>query len=137
MPTQKAAVWGLISPKPKEDKKFVPTIVREAKQVACGNHFFVILGKDDLVYTFGMGKGGRLGHGNEEDVAAPKVVQGLKDVAFVAAGGWHACAITKQGHVYVWGKCQQEFMVPTKLPLAQAATFASCGQQFMAILTGT
>lgn len=57
------------------------------------------------VYTFGEGINGRLGHGDEKDVALPKVVGGLlgKNVVNVMCGLAHCAAWTSEGAVYTWG----------------------------------
>lgn len=57
------------------------------------------------VYTWGCGRFGRLGHGDDVDEAAPRVLEPLlgKDVVFMALGTAHSMAITESGEVYGWG----------------------------------
>lgn len=56
------------------------------------------------VYTWGLGEGGRLGHGDSLDRAFPSRVEGLAGhvVAAVAAGGHHTLALTSSGAVLSW-----------------------------------
>ena len=46
-------------------------------QVACGGLHTAALSQDGQLFTFGLGKDGRLGHGNERDQLAPKLVEVL------------------------------------------------------------
>lgn len=47
-----------------------------------------------------------LGHGNEDISASPKVIEGLKglNVDFIVCGGLHSLVLTKNCHVYSWGR---------------------------------
>lgn len=57
------------------------------------------------LFTWGTGKQGRLGLGNEEDVLVPTEIQSLSNmrVMQVSAGESHSGAITQSGKVYIWG----------------------------------
>lgn len=59
-----------------------------------------------LVYSWGQGEGGLLGHGTTNTQQTPKVIEALRSlhVASVVSGGLHTLALTKQGHVYSWGR---------------------------------
>lgn len=58
------------------------------------------------VYTWGVGSGGALGHGDELFVHAPKQVRALAgyNVISVATGTYHCIAVTESGEVFTWGK---------------------------------
>lgn len=58
------------------------------------------------VFTWGHGRGGRLGHGNEDVCMLPTLVEGLADqkVVEVAASDTHTAAITRDGALYTWGR---------------------------------
>ena len=58
-----------------------------------------------LVFTWGCGAAGRLGHGNETDRLAPAVLQSelLGPAARISAGGGHNVAVSKHGSLVVWG----------------------------------
>lgn len=48
---------------------------------------------------------GQLGHGSIDSVDYPQEVQALGGVQIVqiACGGWHSCALSESGDLYVWG----------------------------------
>ena len=63
------------------------------------------------MFSWGHGKAGRLGHGNEDTYAEPSLIQSLAIAAHhhhmkvvqVAAGENHSLAVTDSGVVYSWG----------------------------------
>lgn len=61
-----------------------------------------------VLYFFCLGKGDhyRLGHGNEEHVHFPKLVEGLrnKKVRDLSVGSMHILALTDDHLVYGWGR---------------------------------
>ncbi|KAL0491717.1 ultraviolet-B receptor UVR8 [Acrasis kona] len=69
----------------------------------------LLLDKQGLVYSFGTGDFGQLGHGDLKDSDSPKLVSALKDVKIVsiAAGGngsdGYSLAISDAGELYTWG----------------------------------
>jgi alpha-tubulin suppressor-like RCC1 family protein len=46
---------------------------------------------------------GELGNGTQMDSSIPVVVSGLTGVTAIAAGEYHACAITTDGGLWCWG----------------------------------
>lgn len=57
-----------------------------------------------LVYTWGQGRYGQLGHGDEADRIIPQPVAGIKGkVKAVSASFYHNVAITVSGHLFTWG----------------------------------
>ncbi|XP_067008028.2 uncharacterized protein [Anabrus simplex] len=74
--------------------------------VACGFEHCVLLDEAGVVYTWGSGTRGQLGHGETEfqDLPPRKVETfcGLK-VIKISAGGWHSAAVTEMGDLYTWG----------------------------------
>ena len=54
-------------------------------------------------YAWGDGANGRLGLGHAYPRARPTKIEGVDDVASVAASAGHACAVTKRGEAYCWG----------------------------------
>lgn len=58
------------------------------------------------LFTWGHGRSGRLGHGNEEVCMLPTKVEGLASqrVRDVAASETHTAALTAEGEVYTWGR---------------------------------
>jgi len=71
---------------------------------ACGFHT-ACLTKRGHMYTWGEGKFGRLGHGDERNAYRPQKVQRLHDqtVTDVSCGGFHTAAITDAGVLYTFG----------------------------------
>ena len=74
-------------------------------QIACGGLHTAVLSDSGQVFTFGLGKDGRLGHGNERDQLAPKLVDSLQrfTVTQVLCGGHHTAALSDEGRIYTWG----------------------------------
>lgn len=58
------------------------------------------------LFTWGHGRSGRLGHGNEEVCMLPTKVEGLASqrVRDVAASETHTAALTAEGELYTWGR---------------------------------
>ncbi|XP_077116828.1 RCC1 domain-containing protein 1 isoform X1 [Ranitomeya variabilis] len=77
----------------------------QAQKMALGNEHVVLLTSDGKVLTWGAGRHGQLGHGDVEDVSAPRLVEALHGVTMseVAAGGWHTVAVSESGDLYCWG----------------------------------
>eukprot|EP00941_MAST-03F_sp_MAST-3F-sp1_P005053 g5053.t1 len=71
---------------------------------ACGFHT-ACLTEHGNVYSWGEGKFGRLGHGNERNQLAPRLIQALRDdnVSEVSCGGFHTAAISETGKILTWG----------------------------------
>eukprot|EP00639_Heterosigma_akashiwo_P013644 CAMPEP_0206369776 /NCGR_PEP_ID=MMETSP0294-20121207/5506_1 /ASSEMBLY_ACC=CAM_ASM_000327 /TAXON_ID=39354 /ORGANISM="Heterosigma akashiwo, Strain CCMP2393" /LENGTH=577 /DNA_ID=CAMNT_0053816611 /DNA_START=236 /DNA_END=1968 /DNA_ORIENTATION=+ len=81
------------------------------RQVSCGALHSLALDAEKVVYSWGCGNGGRLGHGDALGCARPRAVEKLRGEAVVqvACGTWHsACLVmwapfTVGGVVYTWG----------------------------------
>ncbi|KAJ8982720.1 hypothetical protein NQ317_019511 [Molorchus minor] len=73
--------------------------------VKCGKEHCIMLDKLGNVYSFGRGSRGQLGHGSLDDMTEPKPVEALGGIKIVkiAVGGWHSCAVSKDGDLYTWG----------------------------------
>ncbi|ETW00260.1 hypothetical protein, variant [Aphanomyces invadans] len=84
---------------------------QRVQQVSCGAMHAAIVNDGGLMYTWGSGDGGRLGHGDLISHVAPRLVEALAtDVVFqISCGCWHTVAIVlvppllKGGFVYSWG----------------------------------
>ncbi|XP_050578084.1 E3 ubiquitin-protein ligase HERC2 [Bombus affinis] len=75
-------------------------------KVYCGGQFSAALTAYGEVYTWGKGEGYRLGHGNEEHIRYPKVIEVLKPkkVKELCVGNFHVLALTEDQMVYGWGR---------------------------------
>lgn len=73
--------------------------------VAAGAWHAAVVGKDGRVCTWGWGRYGCLGHGNEECESAPKVVEALSGVkaVHVATGDYTTFVVSDDGDVYSFG----------------------------------
>ena len=81
-----------------------------ARELALGTVFTCAVTQDDSVWCWGENRGGPLGHDPALDAdgglvfsAVPTRVAGISDVAHVAAGASHACAVTRDDRVLCWG----------------------------------
>ena len=74
-------------------------------QIECGAQFSLALSKTGVVWTWGKGDYFRLGHGADQHVRKPTIVESLrgKKIIHVAVGALHCLAVTDTGHVYAWG----------------------------------
>lgn len=76
-------------------------------KVACGwSHSLCYSERDGgRLWTWGVGKDGRLGHGDNSDRSTPTEVQALHGVALahISGGYYHSAAVTDEGRVYTWG----------------------------------
>ena len=97
-----------------EEERTTPTRVARAVfdgeavlMVACGSCHTAVATEGGGVYTFGCGKEGRLGHGDEEDQLAPRRVPAAgfngERIVMVAALGAHTVGLSEAGHVFTWG----------------------------------
>lgn len=95
-----------------EGHQYLPRMVaalrdKETIQVAaCGFHT-AALTASGRIYTWGEGKFGRLGHGDERNRSVPTVIASLAaadvNIAQVACGGFHSAAFSESGQLYTWG----------------------------------
>ncbi len=79
-----------------------------AMAVAAAAHHSLVVTKKGHVYAFGLGKGGRLGLGDDQpqQCPLPKRVLGplqRRQVVGVAAAENHSLCVTSQGDVFSWG----------------------------------
>ena len=95
----------------KTDEKF-PRLIEQfqvlniqPRVVAAGAWHAVVVGQDGRVCTWGWGRYGCLGHGNEECESVPKVVEGLSHVkaVHVATGDYTTFVVSEDGDVYSFG----------------------------------
>ncbi len=77
------------------------------KMVAAGyNDHCMVLSESGLVYSWGEGINGKLGHGNEINQRYPKQIIHKKfqtNIISIACGEQHSMALTKDGKLYSWG----------------------------------
>lgn len=62
-------------------------------QIACGYLHNVAVTKEGLVFTWGWGSSGQLGHADRKYQLVPRIVQGVSDIVSVSAGSKHTLCI--------------------------------------------
>jgi alpha-tubulin suppressor-like RCC1 family protein len=88
-------------------KKIVAFAGQRVVAAAPGHsHHSLALTADGVVWSWGRGHAGVLGHGDEQDQLLPKKVEALagQRVVAVSAGGDHGIALTVDGAVFAWGE---------------------------------
>ena len=72
-------------------------------QVAAGDDHSMALTASGELYSWGQGGNGELGHGDEESLAVPRVVDGIEGVVGIASGSCHSLVTTVDGRVLAFG----------------------------------
>ncbi|XP_017782464.1 PREDICTED: E3 ubiquitin-protein ligase HERC2 isoform X2 [Nicrophorus vespilloides] len=74
-------------------------------QIECGAQFSLALTKNGEIWTWGKGDYFRLGHGTDQHVRKPTMIETFRDkkIIHVAVGALHCLAVTDNGQVYAWG----------------------------------
>eukprot|EP00929_Paragymnodinium_shiwhaense_P030762 TRINITY_DN17377_c0_g1_i1.p1 TRINITY_DN17377_c0_g1~~TRINITY_DN17377_c0_g1_i1.p1 ORF type:complete len:1888 (-),score=508.37 TRINITY_DN17377_c0_g1_i1:111-5774(-) len=73
--------------------------------IACGADHTLVVTVRGLLFTWGLGSFGNLGHGNADDYWEPKQVTlpTQQPVSMAAAGTKHSMALTTDGAMFSWG----------------------------------
>ena len=73
-------------------------------QVAAGRMHSMAKTVSGELYAWGTGDSGQLGHGGKENLAVPRVVDGIEGGAMgMAGGGHHSLVTTAEGRVLAFG----------------------------------
>ncbi|CAD7703407.1 unnamed protein product [Ostreobium quekettii] len=79
-------------------------------QVSCGPYHTAAVSNLGILYTWGDGLCGKLGHGDQESKHTPQPVEALYvgEVQWVCCGWWHTAAVVmanehRGGSLYTWG----------------------------------
>ena len=123
-------------------------------KVCAGNGTSYIITKSGNLFSWGNGRYGVLGHGDEISSQVPRQVSYFNriDIKRISAGGFHVIALADNKRLYSWGKndkgqCGRGFESPIELtpgvidffnPKDDIIDF-SCGYEFTLLLlqTGT
>jgi len=83
---------------------WIKTAVAAPKLVAYGEFHQLAVGREG-VYSWGRGLLGTLGHGSEEDEAAPRLIDALagEQIVALSVGACHSAALTLDGRLFCWG----------------------------------
>eukprot|EP00752_Nemacystus_decipiens_P005974 g5396.t1 len=73
--------------------------------VACGTLHTLILTAVGTVHSCGLGDYGRLGHGSEDSLSRPTLIESLvsERITQIAAGQAHSVAVSWKGEAFTWG----------------------------------
>lgn len=83
-----------------------PTSFLSVKQVSLGNYHAALLTSCGQVYTWGWGKMGQLGHGNDTNLSEPKRVQ-ISCAKQISCGTKFTVVLTKFGELLSFGENDQ------------------------------
>lgn len=74
-------------------------------RAACGDGFSVFGSSNGIVITCGDGQSGCLGHGDDNSLSKPKLIEALLhiDVVSIACGPQHVAVVGSNGEAYTWG----------------------------------
>ncbi|MBL8678798.1 MAG: hypothetical protein JNK05_06515 [Myxococcales bacterium] len=102
-------------------------------QLSLGGTYSLARMSDGTVRAWGLNEYGTLGDGTTTRRSIPQMVPGLRNVTRIAAGLYHACAVTSDGRVHCWGNnqarnlghissetCTTDFTACTRTPTAVA-----------------
>ena len=79
--------------------------IGDVSAVSAGAAFCLALKRDGTVWAWGANAYGQLGDGSAGGArGTPTQVQGLSGVVAIAAGYYHALAVTGEGTVWAWGR---------------------------------
>ncbi|XP_076233389.1 E3 ubiquitin-protein ligase HERC2 [Calliopsis andreniformis] len=110
-------------------------------KVYCGGEFSAALTAYGEVYTWGKGEAYRLGHGNEENVKYPKLIEALKTkkVKELCVGNLHVLALTEDQLVYGWGRNDYGQIDPALKTVVAEPTLcpASSGKNVIGLACGS
>eukprot|EP00825_Cyclidium_porcatum_P046805 TRINITY_DN745_c0_g1_i2.p1 TRINITY_DN745_c0_g1~~TRINITY_DN745_c0_g1_i2.p1 ORF type:complete len:1060 (+),score=235.51 TRINITY_DN745_c0_g1_i2:76-3255(+) len=78
----------------------------QIKNIICGKKHTIILTIDGLVYSYGVGEYGALGHGGATFCEIPRQIIKLsnKKIIQIACGEFHTMVLTSDKDIYAWGR---------------------------------
>lgn len=89
----------------------VPRIIKELtdiQRVSLGIHHAIALTSNGLLFSWGRGINGQLGHGEIPNEDSPKLIKALaqKRIVDITCGENHTLAVTENREIYSWGAGQ-------------------------------
>ena len=85
-------------------------MIPKASFVSCGGQHTLVLAQG-VVFSFGCGRDGQLGHGATASEWRPRAVETLlhatDPIIQIAAGGGHSVALARSGVAYTWGHAEE------------------------------
>jgi RCC1 and BTB domain-containing protein len=90
-----------------EENRLIPTSISfpdsSVVQVSCGYKHTAFVTHDGIIYTFGCGNFGQLGHEDMKNRLIPTPIDGFFSVAQVSCGEYHTAFVTHDGMIYTFG----------------------------------
>ncbi|GBG32388.1 Bifunctional serine/threonine-protein kinase/NEDD4-like E3 ubiquitin-protein ligase [Hondaea fermentalgiana] len=92
--------------------RLIPTRIKgnledeQVVAVSAGDAHSLAVTSDGVVYSWGFGESGALGHGDTQNRLDPKrvaLLQDMRRVIQVGCGAYHSVALDDQGRVWTWG----------------------------------
>ncbi|KAK7201193.1 Regulator of chromosome condensation (RCC1) repeat [Novymonas esmeraldas] len=113
--------------------------------VRAGPWHALALSQNGEVYTWGVGRNGRLGHGTDASEVKPRLVEGLRAsfVVDASCSHSHSAVLTSAGAVYVFGENAEGQLglrgraprrLPTMVSLPTKAVAVACAREHTCIL---
>ena len=104
--------------------------------VHCGAQASFAVTRSGAVYSWGKGDNHRLGHGGEEHVRFPRLVEGLPPVACLAVGRTHVVALSTEGRLAGWGRNDQGQLGAGLAPSVALPTALAPGGCYLGVAAG-
>lgn len=141
--------YGQLGRKDNESKsipKLISGLNDRITAIAAGARHTVLLTAEGEVYTFGEGRLGQLGHGDNKNKSVPTLLSGLQEqITAVSAGAFYTVLLSEDGQVYTFGEGKNgqlghgnlvNIKVPTLLAgLQNRITAITAGGSHTALLT--
>ncbi|OGV44264.1 MAG: hypothetical protein A2X46_10515 [Lentisphaerae bacterium GWF2_57_35] len=110
--------------------------INDARQVACGYNYTLVLLNNGRVMAFGNNAFNQLGFDGDVRISTPTLIPGLSNVTAISAGNAHSAAVLDDGTVKVWGRNgfgqlgvgnTNNCLTPTVVPGLSGVSDAACG----------
>eukprot|EP01038_Epipyxis_sp_PR26KG_P006939 gene6939-9493_t len=78
-------------------------------QIACGKKHMLALMEKSIVLSWGLGYFGQLGHGDDNSLENPRIINALEPkklgskIIMIACGGSHSAALSENNKLFMWG----------------------------------
>eukprot|EP00794_Sanderia_malayensis_P003524 gene3523-4025_t len=136
-----------------ETEETIPRVVeallgRDVRKIACGTEHMLAVSSSGELFSWGSGRGGKLGFGNIQDRFTPLKVATLADkkITCIACNELHSAAINADGELYTWGRAGPRLgyevvdgkqMTPRLVDSlsARKVTDVDCGLDYTAVVT--
>jgi len=134
-----------------ETEEVTPRVVeallgRDVRQISCGAEHMLAVTSSGELFSWGCGRGGKLGHGDIQDRFTPFKVRAFSNekVICISCHELHSAAVTAEGSLYLWGRAEaylgfetneRKQTLPKKISSLQNVALVACGQDFTIALT--